>query len=132
MKLKLNELRDLIETIVSEATDDESLQGDSLDSQLDRYFSEYERASKNAQAEGKSFRALTRRLLEADEDAGKQPAGDLNIEEFADNVVRLVENYDSLLEVRSTIAKRAINFIAKIYDKDTVKELLTLLRYQHE
>ena len=35
--------------------------------------------------------------------------------------MRLMENYDSLLEVRNTILRRASNYIAKNYEEDVVE-----------
>jgi len=53
------------------------------------------------------------------------------MESFVNSVVRLIENYDSLLEVRSTIARRAMNFIAKSYEPDVVESLKRTLRDDH-
>jgi hypothetical protein len=115
---------------------------DSLDSQVDRYLSQYEGEAKSSKTEGLDFRMLTRRILgEAgeDEEEGGDVAGepaklaleDIDIDSFANGVVRLIENYDSLLEVRSTLARRAINFVAKSYDPEVVEALKTTLRDDH-
>lgn len=55
----------------------------------------------------------------------------IDIQEFANGVVRLIENYDSLLEVRSTLARRAINFIGKTYSPEVVESLKSTLRDDH-
>lgn len=55
----------------------------------------------------------------------------LNIEMFANDVARLIENYDSLLEVRSTIVRRAQKFIEKNYGDDVVKAFENTLRDDH-
>lgn len=129
---------------------------DSLDSQVDRFLGQYEGEAKSAKAEGRDFRMLTRRILNEagededeggdDEDAGADDAGDdaadagepakmsmddIDIDSFANSVVRLVENYDSLLEVRSTLARRAINFISKSYEPEVVEALKQVLRDDH-
>lgn len=126
---------------------------DSLDNQVDRYFAEYESSSKSAQHEGRDFRMTIRRLLSeagdddtasdgpdagAGDDATPAPAApqkgnidQIDVEEFANNVARLVENYDNLLEVRSTLVRRAINFISKNYDQTTVSSLENTLRDKH-
>lgn len=131
--------------------------GDSLDSQVDRYLSDYETSSKTAKKEGFDFRMTIRRLLEAGDDAGAGPdvtdtsepdgggddkaeaspepqkmtSDDIDMDEFANNVARLIQNYDNLLEVRNTLIRRSINFISKSYDQDTVDTLTRLLRDEH-
>jgi Rps23 Pro-64 3,4-dihydroxylase Tpa1-like proline 4-hydroxylase len=69
---------------------------------------------------------MTRRfLLEAEEDeetekAEEEPeklkAEEIDVENFLDSVMRLVDNYDALLEIRNTILRRAINFLIKGYE----------------
>lgn len=97
---------------------------DSLDAQVDRYLTDYETESKSSKNEGRDFRMMTRRFLsEADEEADKKEkdvkkltAEDIDVENFLDNVMRLVDNYDALLEVRNTILRRAVNFLVKGYE----------------
>ncbi len=130
--------------------------GDSLDAQVDRYLADYEAQSKTAKQEGFDFHRMTRRLLsEAGEDeekpaedggddlsglggddaavAGPSKATleDIDMEEFCNSVARLIENYDNLLEMRSTLIRRSINFISKSYDQATVDSLEDLLRNKH-
>jgi hypothetical protein len=45
---------------------------------------------------------------------------DIDVGSFAESVVRLIDNYDSLLEVRNTLLRRAANFLAKNYSKEVV------------
>lgn len=107
---------------------------DSLDAQIDRYFADYEKESSISKNEGLDFRMMTRRFLsEADEDADKDKTkkltiDDIDVENFLDSVMRLVDNYDALLEVRNTILRRAVNFLVKGYEPtvaDAFKENLT-------
>lgn len=127
-RLNLSQLRELIsEEIkrslleVGEKTEDGE---DSLDAQIDRYFADYEVESKTSKVEALDFRMLTRRLLsEAEEDEKKNEETekklkleDIDVENFLDSVMRLVDNYDALLEVRNTILRRAVNFLVKGYD----------------
>lgn len=108
---------------------------DSLDAQIDRYFVDYEKESSISKNEGLDFRMMTRRfLLEADEEADKKDEKkklkieDIDVENFLDSVMRLVDNYDALLEVRNTILRRAVNFLVKGYEPavaDAFKENLT-------
>jgi hypothetical protein len=116
---------------------------DSIDSQIDQFFSDFEKEGKNSQLEGLDLYRMTKRfLLEAEEDEEKDkeedkpeekdaeeepPAEeekkkltieDINIDSFADGVIRLIDNYDSLLEIRNTILRRAVNHLLKDYEPD--------------
>jgi hypothetical protein len=114
---------------------------DSLDAQVDRYLAQYEGEAKSSKTEGRDFRMLTRRILseaEEDEEGGDEaepPAKltleDIDIESFVNGVVRLIDNYDSLLEVRSTLARRAKNFLGKNYAPDVVEAFEQVLRDDH-
>ena len=120
---------------------------DSIDGQLDKYFAEYESEAKNSKNEGLDFRSFVRRFLtEADEEeeepadeepteepADEEPADeepeepekltieDIDIGSFVADVMRLVDNYDSLLEMRNTILRRATNFLFKNYEKNVAE-----------
>jgi len=133
--------------------------GGSLDAQVDRYLSQYESAAKVAegddmgasvdQMESLDWRDLVkgRLITEAgeddepvedpvpapgmDDDEGKLGLDTLDVESFANDVVRLVENYDSLLEVRSTLIRRARKFLEKNYNDDVVQAFEDTLRDDH-
>lgn len=118
--------------------------GVSLDAQVDKYLISYEQEAKSSKTEAHDFRRTLRRLLseaggdDADEPApvGAEPPAkmsidDIDVESFANSIVRLIDNYDSLLEVRSTLLRRATNFVAKAYDDDVVQELTRVLRDDH-
>ena len=144
-KLKLSQLRKLIveevkRSLLEVGEKDKKEEGeDSLDSQIDKYLIDYEVESKPIKAENKDFRTMIRQFLsEAEEDDSKEDADadeedadkeelkkltieDLDVNSFIDNVVRLIENYDSLLEVQSTILCRATNFLLKGYEPDVAK-----------
>lgn len=62
---------------------------------------------------------------------GKLGVDKLDVEKFANDVVRLIENYDSLLEVRNTLVRRAKAFLQKTYDDDVVKGFEDTLRDDH-
>lgn len=127
-------LKHITAALLREAADDDKEDGeDSLDAQIDKYLSSYEAEAKNSKNEGLDFRMMTRRWLleaEGDEDEGEDKEGggeeepekltaeDLNVKSFVTDVMRLVDNYDNLLEVRNTILRRTINFLLKGYDKD--------------
>lgn len=134
--LKIKDLRNLIEEEIKKSLfevrekDKQEDGEDSIDRQIDRYLINYESESKLAKAEGKDFRMTLRRfLLEAEEAAEDESADslppikklkyeDIDIKNFLNSVMRLVDNYDALLEVRNAILRRAVNFLIKGYDKD--------------
>lgn len=111
---------------------------DSLDDQIDRYLVDYEVESKASKNEGKDFRMMVRRFLseaeddkKKDEEAKKLSAEDIDVEAFVNNVIRLIDNYDSLLEVRNTILRRAANFLLKGYEPDVAQAFKESLLDQH-
>lgn len=99
---------------------------DSLDDQVDRYLTDYEGEATRVKKEGLDFRSMTRRILsEKDEDEKKAAAApekltldDIDVKSYVTDVVRLVDNYDALLEVRNTILRRAVNRLLKNYQPD--------------
>lgn len=132
--------------------------GDSLDAQVDRYLHDYEYEAKMTQTEGLDWHRQMRRLMleappEEEEAPEEEPApegeegeeapegpppeppklsvNDIDVEAFVNGVIRLIDNYDALLEVRSTLARRAVNFIGKQYDEQVVKMVLKAMREQH-
>lgn len=123
--------------------------GDSLDSQVDRYLSTYADSSKTTE---ESWRANVRKFLseaegdeeeeggdegeeepapEASEEPQKLGLHDINVEVFANDVANLIENYDSLLEVKNTLIRRAKNFLSKTYSDDVVNMFEDAMREQH-
>ena len=55
----------------------------------------------------------------------------LDVEAFANDVVRLINNYDSLLEIRSTLMRRAKVFLEKSYSVEVVTAFEGTLREDH-
>jgi hypothetical protein len=131
-----------------EATPEEEGE-DSLDAQVDKYISDYESEAKSAKVEGRDWRATMKRFLrEADDDeasdqatsapddsvdvdSSKQSVDDIDVDSFVNSVVRLIENYDNLLEVRNTILRRAANFLGKNYDRSVVDSFKEKLEDVH-
>lgn len=103
---------------------------DSVDAQIDRFLISYEKDSKKQKRESFNFRnSILNFLTEAEEGEGDKDAeetknklnlDEINIENFVNDVMRLVANYDSLLEIRDTILKRALNYLSKNYEKDAI------------
>ena len=130
-------LKNIVKNLLREAKEEPKEAGeDSLDAQVDKLLIAYESEAKNAKTEGRDFRSFTRRFLreaEEDEEDKKDEEGeeeaeaekpktltadDINLQSFVADVMRLIDNYDSLLEVRNTILRRATNYLAKNYEKD--------------
>lgn len=139
MSITIKELRQFIRTCINEEQNvDHEEVGDSLDSQVDRYLSSYENSAKTVKKES-SYRRGRRLIEKKDEDTGddvptapsKLTTQDLDVEAFADDVARLIDNYDNLLEVKKTLIKRAINFISKTYDGDVVSAFKRAMQNNH-
>lgn len=56
----------------------------------------------------------------------------ININEFARSVARLVSNYDSLLDPKSTIINRARLYIRNNYDERMAEELMQILEVAYQ
>lgn len=65
------------------------------------------------------------------DDAGKLGLETLNVEAFANDVARLIESYDSLLEIRSTLLRRASTFLKKTYTDEVVDAFENSMRDDH-
>ena len=144
---------------LTEADEKEAVSGeDSLDAQVDKYLSSYESEAKNSKNEGLDIRLMARRFLrEAEEDEKEEEeedtesdeesddeeteetpeepkkltAEDIDVSSFTSSVMRLIDNYDSLLEVTNTILRRASNHLAKNYEPDVVQSFKDELMETH-
>lgn len=109
--------------------------GDSIDSQIDKILIGYESEALGSKNEGLDFRSMTRTFLsEKTNDKNKIDSSsdkELDVESFVNDVVRLVENYDSLLEVRDTIFRRAKKFLSKTYDKEVIDQFDLVLEDEY-
>jgi len=140
IRMRYGDLKALVRVLseADEATPPAHEGGDSLDAQVDRYLAQYETEAKSAQTEGVDLRAMTRSFLSEADDApadggtgSKLSADDISVESFVDSVVRLMDNYDNLLEVRNTLLRRGRTFLAKTYDQATVDAYERLMREEH-
>lgn len=128
---------------------------DSVDVQIDKFFSDFESEAKSSKNESLDWRRTLRRLLEAEDDeesakgseeeaggdedaeSGDEPAEKLTMEEidvnsFAGSVARLIDNYDSLLEIRDAIVRRATNYLGKNYELDVVEKFKDVMSEQFD
>lgn len=69
--------------------------------------------------------------VEKAEMPAKLTLNDIKVEEFANEIVRLIENADNLLEFRSTITRRAANYLSSTYDAQVTDEFLRVMQSQH-
>lgn len=65
------------------------------------------------------------------EPAGDQKTPDLDIDKFSTRVVRLVNNYNNLLNIEESIINRAKNFLDENYGEVFVSEFLNNLSAKH-
>lgn len=157
-RIRVSELKSLLRRVLNEEapilpdpTQPKEETEDSVDSQIDRYLGQYEGEAKSVKTEGLCFRSMTRRFLTEAEDGEEEPAEDaeepvdepapeeppklsldeIDVESFANDVARLIESADSLLEFRSTIARRAKNFLMKTYDQQVLQAFEASLRDEH-
>ena len=70
-------------------------------------------------------------MTDDDDDTNKLTMEDLDVAKFADDVVRLIENYDSLLEVKATLMRRARNFLQKNYQEEVLQAFDNVMRDDH-
>lgn len=110
---------------------------DSVDNIIDRMLMDYEEEGMKLKKENFNLRSyvLSSLLSEAEKDKKKDkkkdeeeiplrknPDYEFDVHTFVNNVARLAENYDSLIDMRDLILKRAYNFVQKNHKKDAVKE----------
>ena len=69
-----------------------------------------------------------RQLLEADEDEEKHV---FNVETFASEVARLIENPTALLEMSNVICSMAKNYVKNAYDEETSLKLMSILEEEY-
>lgn len=134
---------------------------DSLDNQIDSFLVKFERdaaageqrENKRPQRRSRLFEALSLTEAEGDEDqsddeeqdnvtdksepeadthpeAPKVP--DLNIDDFTQKVARLINNYESMLDVPRSIFDRATKYLTDGYGDDVATQFSELLAQQHD
>jgi len=69
--------------------------------------------------------------LEGEDEPEKLGIDKIDVAAFANSVVRLIENYDNMLEVRSTLQRRAMSFLEKVYDDEVIDAFKNTLRDDH-
>lgn len=124
------------------------LSDDSADAQIDSILLKYQNESsvedEDVMAEGYAMPNNWKLLLEADEEDSDEDmsVGDeeqqsteptdprnikINVDDYAQKVANLYENYDQLLNMKAVIINRAKNLLEKGYAPDLVDEFLEVL-----
>ena len=146
MKIRIGDLRVLIEQSLREEAEapeafspksEKSEVGDSIDAQLDRFLNEYETEAQKG-SKNENLRFLIQSMLH--EDANEEPKDhaealksleQIDIESFANAVSHLIENFDSLVETKNSILRRAMNHLVKSYDESVKTAFEDTMREQH-
>lgn len=112
-------LKRLAAQLLKEDADALKKNNDSLDAQVDKLLTDYESDSNLSE----TF------LREEDEkDDSKKLSGEtIDVENFVGNVVRLIENYDNLLDIKNVILRRSFNFLLKNYDPSVATQAENVL-----
>ena len=125
---------------VEPAIDETDPLGKSVDDELNALFVDFETeaigdagtesqavddANVEPQSENKKY-SLIRILYE------QEQIPPIDMETFAANVARLVKNYDSLLDMKAIIVKKAQDYIADKYSKDFGNALLDILDLRYD
>ena len=100
---------------------------DSIDSELEALFIDFETESRKNASEEVTESLLLKMLLEEE---GKPE--EIDLDHFSAEVARLVKNYENLLDMESIIVNKASSFIATKYGEDVERELLDKLESQHD
>jgi hypothetical protein len=64
---------------------------------------------------------------EEEEEPEKLTSEDIDLNAFASKVSRLVDNYESLLEIKNVILRRALKYLDESYDKSALEEFKDIL-----
>lgn len=109
------------------SAEDKARLEDSIDDELEGLMVDYETDARKAAAitsekseeimKKESLRRVYRHLLK------EVSADDIDVKHFANNIARLVKNYDTLLDMNSIILNKAYSYIKNNYGDETVKAL---------
>lgn len=104
----------------------------SIDDALETLFADIEAKALRSgalQQESRSRYSLKHYLLNEE---AQEETPVLDVAEFASEVARFVNNYDTLLDMEALIINGALKHIIEHYDEDTAQEMLDILKTQYE
>ena len=110
-----------------EAEAEGSPDSDSIDSELEALFIDFETESRKNAVDEVSESLSLKMLLE---DEGN--LSDIDLDHFSSEIARLVKNYENLLDMERIIVSKASSFIASKYGEDAERDLLDKLESQHD
>lgn len=136
-------IREEIDAIIDQRT---RLSTESVDDQIDSLLIKFE--SESIKTESRARRSIRLMFEEPEGEKGEGPSAvgseerdeewsgepnkpPIDIDRFAHRVVRLMENYNSLLDVRTVILNRSKNYIRENYDDFAVLKFEDTLEVDH-
>jgi len=100
--------------------------GDSIDNALNTVMSDYEeRALKSAALNAGAIKGSLKVMLE------NPVPPEIDVGQFADDIARLINNYEYLLDMEAIIFNKAENFLLDKYGKGTAEDFVDQMRDQH-
>ena len=115
---------------LSISAEDKARLEDSIDDELEGVMQDYEQEARKSAAlkaekmKTESLRRVYHGILY------EVAADDIDLQQFANDLARLVKNYDSLLDIKSIILNKAYGYIQNNYGDDTVKALKDVLEQE--
>jgi hypothetical protein len=108
---------------------------ESIDLQVYKKFIEFEKNSQTSDQKFENFFYSSHNyLFEEEEEKSKESddsesqmseelmtTQDIDLNQFTSDVVRLIENFSNLIEIRDTVVRRALKFLAGSYDEEVLK-----------
>jgi len=114
----------------------------SLDAQVLAFFTKADRSAikddkirsplSTAGVEETLRRKTMKFLFEADEEGDEEERVAFNVETFASEVARLLENPAALLNMEDVICEMAKNYVTNAYDKETALKLVEILGEEYD
>lgn len=114
------------EVPVETSVEDEIRLKDKLDTELSSVFTGFEtRARKKASLAVESKRFSIMSILREESEPGADQ--DFDLDQFADDTARLIQNYDSLLDMEAIIYNKAKQFLTDKYGSEVASSLREIL-----
>ena len=105
---------------------------DTLDDEINAIFGDFEtRARKSAVLSVESLRSRSLAFLLVEESESETTSNELDLDQFASDVARLINNYSNLLDMEAIIYIKAKQFLLDKYGEDIAKQLRKVLTDRH-